>query len=78
VNGSGLDIGHFQFGSLPPAEVLDGIGVSVGQHKKKKPPSGVRPFTYKFQVVKDAKVIVPSSLMMSDENDGENGGEGDN
>ncbi len=71
--------GYWAFGSLPPAEVLDGIGVGVGQHKKKKPPSGVRPFTDKFQVVKDAKdVIVPSSLMMSDEDDGENGGDGDN
>ena len=61
--------GHWAFGSLPPAEVLENVG---SHHKKKKPPAGVRPFVYKFQMVKDAKdVIVPSSLLYMDDDDGE-------
>ncbi len=56
--------GYWSFGSLPPAEVLD----VVGQQKKKKPPSGVRPFVYKFQCRKDPNdVVVPSSLLRGDD-----------
>lgn len=76
--------GHWAFGSLPPSQVLD---EAIGHHQKKKRPlSGVRPFVYKFQHVKDAKdVVIPSLSFLGgsstrgggDDVDGEGGGRDD-
>jgi len=58
--------GYWAFGKLPPPETFD---LSIGQHKKKRPPSGVRPFVYKFFEIKDASDVKVPSLMYATDAD---------
>ena len=54
--------GHWAFGSLPDENL------HTLSQRKKKPPSGVRPFVYKFHRKSNASdIIVPSSLLASDD-----------
>jgi hypothetical protein len=83
-DGEWIWTGHWAFGSLPEDDEihaalnlpLPGVGRKPA---KRKPPSGVRPFVYKFEKVVQAKdIVVPSSLGAGvSGSEGEGGDDGD-